>query len=718
MARSVLRSPTAALFVAMALATYVGCGGGKDSTFEEDDGPNDDPGGSSGGPGGGLGGGGGADGGGVNAVQVIESARIEPADAARTIARGAQVTQPFRVLAIMRGRPGAEVDITARSVFYVPDNYLVGGFPLDGASTFTSRLPSTASPSPQRGGRVTVQAKAANTDGSITEITTSFTVLLESPAVTPPTGAPEASPALPAQPGTRFIGAAAPERAPQIVYPNPGVLLPPNLKRLDVQWRRGAADNDLFEVSFVSAGATISYYTRCSSTPTGFVTGDLESTACAFALRGDLYDTLAESNRGTGTLTLRVRGANEASGAFGASASQTLEFAENRVDGAVYYWNASSPPSIDRFDFGSGEGTPQIFQRTGEDGVSNNHGCVGCHALSRDGTKMMSSTGNSSQGQLVYMNDVANKTLASGMTGATTGASNDNRVLVGSFSPDGASFVAAPPRNSGGDERVYFHDGTTGARSFSYDLGFKVSHPEWSPDGKKIAVTRIGGTNSSSIEFQRGGISMLTTATSFTSTLTPTVVDIIAPETGVSSYNPTFLPDSSFLLFSRTDCEGGAGCNGYADAKAKTWAIAPTAGATAIPLTKSAEPGPNDGVNTELMDTFPRATPFKTVHRGGTLMWFTISSQRRAGMRTRYLNTSAVGDPATQTLLWMFAVDPAKLALGQDGSYAGFYLPFQNMRTSNHMASWAERLVGESTQPAPPPAPPPPPPPPAPPPVK
>ncbi len=58
----------------------------------------------------------------------ITSARIDPADATITLAPPATGTQAYRVLAVLNGG-GPEVDITARSVFYVPDNYLVGGFP-------------------------------------------------------------------------------------------------------------------------------------------------------------------------------------------------------------------------------------------------------------------------------------------------------------------------------------------------------------------------------------------------------------------------------------------------------------------------------------------------------------------------------------------------------------------------------------------------------------
>ena len=65
----------------------------------------------------------------------------------------------------------------------------------------------------------------------------------------------------------------------------------------------------------------------------------------------------------------------------------------------------------------------------------------------------------------------------------------------------------------------------------------------------------------------------------------------------------------------------------------------------------------------------------------------------------------------------MFAVDPAKILAGQDGSYTAFFLPFQDPTTSNHIAQWTQKIIGAN--PAPPaPSPPPPAPPPAPPPPK
>jgi hypothetical protein len=65
----------------------------------------------------------------------------------------------------------------------------------------------------------------------------------------------------------------------------------------------------------------------------------------------------------------------------------------------------------------------------------------------------------------------------------------------------------------------------------------------------------------------------------------------------------------------------------------------------------------------------------------------------------------------------MFAIDADKVLAGEDGSYPGFFLPFQDMATSNHMAAWTEKYVSSTPPPRPVPVPPPPPPPAPPPPV-
>jgi hypothetical protein len=419
--------------------------------------------------------------------------------------------------------------------------------------------------------------------------------------------------------------------------------------------------------------------------------------------------------------------------------------------GAVYYWTATDPPSIVRFDFGSGQSEPETFVSPA-DVPGNDGSCVGCHTLSRQGDKIAFSLGNSSDGELMFVNDMS-RSQSDGAFYAYNGAqldqelavgSRQNRLLNSSFNPSGSQLVAVAPVNDTEPEtKLFFHDGTTGQRISSLTLPFGASHPDWSPDGDAIALTAIDtaglGKNSTSIEFLGGGISMIRRVAGEWDASPITLVPAVA---GKNRYNPSFLPGSSALLFSETNqtsytaghasaCNAasvGSGdyCDGYSDPAAKTWAVLAQASASPVLLAKAAAPGVGDSLypppqadtdETSLMDTFPKPTPFATSHRGKQLGWFTVSSQRRAGLRKAFPNGSAVGDTATQALVWMFALEPARLSEGADPSYAGFFLPFQDLATSNHMAQWTERIVSDDPPPPAPAPPPPPAPPPAPPPV-
>ena len=614
--------------------------------------------------------------------------RIEPADAVLTVNAGQTVTQAYKVFGKIKGS-SAEQDITSRVVFWVPDNFLVGGFPADGKPLFTSRLPAAANDPPQRGGTLTVEALASNSTGTV-KVTTSLTVKLMSTL-----DSPAATPALPADPASLFTGAPAANRKPVLAYPNNGTMLPPNLRRLDVQWRRGSNDNQLFEISFKSATAEVVYYSRCG----GGLPNWLENT-CAFELDEVGYGHLAESNRGAGPVKLRIRATDNAGAAHGVSDEFTIEFAENRVDGGLYYWTVTNPEAIMRFDFGAASGDPEPYVVKNQNGVPNT--CPGCHAISRQGTKLVGSLGGQNDGRLFFINDVATpKTDASWLTvnpGSTAG--DQNRIQFASFNPSGSQFVAVYGDNTNFRD-LYFHDGTTGLRDASktITLDFKPNHPDWSPDGKMIAVTRVNNTGTTTQRPKRTSIELLKQ----NGTGWGAPVSVIPQLQDHARYNPNFVPDSSFFYYSESICPGNwdsDDCDADADPSAKTWAVRPVAGATPVRLANAGKPGVEDGATTNLGDTFPRSAPFRTKHRDGQLFWFTVASFRKAGVR----NTAGAQH------LWMFAVDPAKVLAGQDGSYTGFYLPFQDLRTSNHIGQWTEKIVG-GAQPPPTPVPPPPPPP-------
>ncbi len=569
---------------------------------------------------------------------------------------------------------------------------------------------------------------AASTDNPITTVTTTLTVkIVDSGSAA--AGSLGATPAIPSDPGPEFTGTNSATLAPKLVYPNDGVLLPPNMQQMEVHFQPGSKTGELYEISLLSDYSEYRYYTRCYADPAKFLLG-----SCAYEIDADTVNVIAESNSGTDPLTLTVRGTDE-NGNVGSSASISVQFAGDRVDGAIYYWtttsNTTQQPSIMRFDFGSQSALAAVLQPSDlPDDGGNAHAnttCVGCHALSRDGKRMVASKGASYAGYLVYIADLSlPKTAANWLTvdGRSSGTAAANRVMNASFNPDGTQFVAdAPAGDSLGVNNLSLNDGVTGVRQSTLNLGFPVSYPDWSPDGQSIAVTHIYGNSGTIIQFQEGGISVIQqSATGWIPS--PAEVVVVPHTTGKSRYTPNFVPDSSFLLYSeaiRQTGDSDALVDSYSDPSATVWAVQPQANATPVLLAKANTPGVADKLTLAdgrsslvvqrissgmLMDTFPRAAPFEGKQNGHKLFWFTSASQRRAGLRLYKPNPSVVGDEPTQLLLWMFALDADQVMAGQDGSYPGFFLPFQDMTTSNHMAAWTQKYVSDNPPP-PPPTPPP-----------
>lgn len=482
-------------------------------------------------------------------------------------------------------------------------------------------------------------------------------------------------PPLPTDPSTSFTGTPDDTRAPSIVYPNDGVMLPANLKRLEVHFMPGSASNTLFQIDFSSDRGHVQIYLRCTNPTNG---------GCIYELDPDAYASVAETNRGGGPITVRVRGTDDAGTGFGESAPISISFSENYVLGGIYYWTTSQGSGIMRYDFGGTQATPEVFMSPMTSGLSR---CVGCHALSRDGKKIVASLGGQNDGALVYLNDLSQSDMF------TLKDDTDDRAQFASFNPTGDRFVSIYGDTNNADDRntLWFNDGTTGKRiaSESIVLPFEPDHPDWSPDGNTIAVTRVGIHQTSQRPFDCG----IELIPRMGDTWGPPAT--LVPESpGLSRFNPSFSPDSSFLLYTESTCPNGSQrsnqCDGDADPSAKTWAVLAQPGATPILLAKAGAPGVADAGATNLADTFPRFTPFMQAN-GTRLMWATISSRRKPGLRP--LGTNQNGDP--DQLLWMFAISPDAVQAGQDGSYPAFFLPFQDLTTSNHIAQWTKAVVGK-----------------------
>ncbi|HVJ14625.1 MAG TPA: hypothetical protein VM686_04265 [Polyangiaceae bacterium] len=651
----------------------------------------------------------------------ITSIRLDPPDAVLDVGFGETGSQNYAVFASIDG--GEEEDITERAVFDVPDNWRIGTFPDATQPEF-----QTAAEEP-RGGVLTVRATAANGDGTTTSATTSLTVRFGGDATDPREVFGSAGLPLPADPESLFGGSEQATRAPSIVYPPDGAMMPPNVGRLDVHFLPGSASNTVFEVAIDGPAVALRYYVRCGTAVEG---------GCILPLdeQGTRYVT--QGNRGTDGVTITVRGTDDTGSAFGTSEPVKLLFSDSEVQGAVYYWAIVAAigtgrfnSSIMRFDFGNPASVPEQFIALGQ-GSS----CVGCHTLSRDGTKLGALFGGNSGGGLVYAPDLTKQPTDPSLLAVNNDQTQG--VHFSSFSPTGDRFVGINGGGTGSDSGatnlLYFHDGATGQRLAAETLTLPVepNHPDWSPDGSTIAFSVVG-QHTNSQKPKGCGLSLIRNDGSSWST---TPEELFAPnQNDVVRYAPAFVPDSSLLLYNEARCSEDTAfgvpdpCDADDDPSAKVWAMRPEAGAAPVLLANASKPGPMDGANTAFADTFPRIAPSESHHQGKRLYWVTIGSHRRAGL-LNYGPTVDVWAPfKSRKLVWMFAIDPDRVLAGEDGSYPGFFLPIQYspanaaaplpeesedvrslglVKTSNHLAQWTAGIV--SDLPPPPPDPPPPPP--------
>jgi hypothetical protein len=590
----------------------------------------------------------------------LSALRVEPASAAVTIQAGAPATQAFK--AIGSFVDGHEEDVTDRVLWSSSDDLLaqVSEASSSGAHPGPGGVATTGT---DAGGRVAITARggAVSVQGFAT-----LTIQLQLSAV-----ATGGTPAVPPAAAAKFGGAADASRAPQLVYPNDGVLLPPNLGGIEVHFRPGPAANTLFEVAFTNQFADVRAYTRCVPLGGG----------CLYQVPADVWSHLAASNRGRDPATLTVRATDDAGSGVGTSAAFKVSWSRDDLRGALYYWTTTNPVGILRWNFGDAH---QTTAQKVVDPSAGNGKCIGCHALSHDGRRMVMTSGAADVGKLLLFDPLKKVAL---QPFPLPGQS-----WFESWNPDGSAFVGV--NGAAGFKDLLLFDGATGRQTGSIALGgAQADHPDWSLDGNLILYTDVGEPHDDQTP-GRGAIAMVRRAGA-AGWSAPVV---LAPrQSGRNRYYPAVAPDNQTVVFDQSTCPAGSNygdlCNADVDPSARLWALsvpaASQAGAAAAPieLARANKGGVTDGTTTDLTTTYPKWSPFAfMLAEDDTLFWVSFSSTRRYGLRP----SPPAGDHGLSSglLIWLAGVEPRQLQLAGDPSFPAFCLPFQDLTTSNHIAQW------------------------------
>jgi hypothetical protein len=543
-----------------------------------------------------------------------------------------------------------------------------------------------------------VDAGAKGTDATV-----------DSPSL--PDGAPTMAFNAPDCAGCTFPEPSAPPCAPslppiRVFYPNDGVLVPPNMNGISVQWTPHAG-YERYEVDLSNAVTDVRVMTKCVAETVDTSQPPAASGGCDLEVPPNAWTLLANANRGGAAVTVVVRGTSDGTCAT-TSAPLTMNFAQEDLLGSIYYWKSTVAPGgaggqIWVKFFGSSTPEQQVTGRT--DG-STPASCNGCHELSRDGQRM-----------LVQSTDGDQDDEYGDMTGtlidmSTAAAIGSGPALVqppgfASFSPTHAYYVtsdglATPPTNA-----LALRNGNTGALVSTLMLGSagdRPTMPDWSPDGRSIIYSlpsnvaswtdADGGTRND--DDHAFGASLYTVPVSGGALGTPSVF----LQSGENDYYPSYSEDGQWVVFDRAP----AASDSFSNPAARLMLVGASGPSTPVDLQKAnGSPAPSPQ---PLSNSWPKWSPFVQTYNGHRLLWLLFSSTRDYGVLVRnhlpgmhpcYPPDSAMrpgeahGVPfdalCQQPKIWMAAIDTSR-APGEDPSYPAFYLPSQDIETHNHTPEW------------------------------
>jgi hypothetical protein len=481
----------------------------------------------------------------------------------------------------------------------------------------------------------------------------------------------------------------------KLVYPTDGVLLPPNMNVISVQWTPYGAPFTRFEVDFEQSPNTDwRVITACSNQTTDMQAGGTPSGGCELTVEPSTWGRLVQQDRGGGPVAITVRGTTNGTCASVSSNTVNVSWAEEDLLGTYYYWQSQvSSAGV------GGQIFMKVFGDLGmkEQDVTSNvtagsqtlmATCNGCHALARDGSRMVvySDDNDSDDEYTDISGSLLDMTPLPGMPAAQLGVgANPNRFAQGgqppgfsTLHPNATSYVSSngmplldagtPPFGiSAGTSTSSGYPTAVPANAWSLWDGkgnftgpvtigpanTRPTMPDWSIDGKTIVYVQpasvaswtqdFGGTETDDDHIFGG--SLYTVPYNGNGMFgTPTVFLMSG---GENNYYPSYSPDAdpqnmkppSYVLFNRVaDQGGGTACNNgfcpndsFSNPAARLWLMKNMAGATPIDLEKAN--GSPAANDAKLSNSYPRWAPFVQTYKGNPILWFTFSSTRDYGLR-------------------------------------------------------------------------------------
>ena len=519
---------------------------------------------------------------------------------------------------------------------------------------------------------------------------------------------------------TKLDGAPGPG-APAILYPIDGALFPFQLGDLAFQVVPSAAGQSIGRIAFEGDAIDLRVYAPC--TPIAKAT---QASACSLAIPPGLERDLAGVSAAP-SLSERVRLAAADGSSLAESAAIDARWAPTSLTGTIYYW--STPPAgnngaseIVRMDLSSPGKLPEVYMTNLDVAayappLSGGWACIGCHAVSPDGTMLAITIGGASvqpdgSGSLFALVDVASRKPV-----ATRVADASGQLLTGgfatftTFSADGTSMVQEL------QGKLYARSATAALSSqgpLFASMTESITQPSWSFMGDRLAFASWVPTLSTPHAYdskdlngnETPGSQIWIAAASGASLGTPALA--VPRVGGATEYYPAFTDDSRYVVFDESSCAGpptpgadgyGASpCDGYDDPSARLRMV-PAAGGAVLEL--DAASGRTSGWPTAgtFASSWPRLMPSHTTvtiaGRSKTLYWVAFSSRRPYGAT---LAGSTDGTTPPQIWFAAIAVDPGGAASG-DPSFAPVWLPQQNSATPEVLADGgtSQTLGGDGT---------------------